>query len=187
MSRDAWKRFGGEGYRHYQVIEPGYKYNMMDIQAALGLHQLARWRRNWEKRKSIWQRYQRALATLPVTRPQDPEPQARHSYHLYTLRVDESCAGVSRDGFLEAMTRQNIGVGVHYLSIPEHPYYQRAFGWRPEDYPHAMRIGRETVSLPLSPKVTARDVGDVVRAVRRSVDARLPTKRTGSETSARGS
>ena len=79
--------------------------------------------------------------------------------------MDESRTGISRDDFLEAMTRQNIGVGVHYRSIPEHPYYRSTFGWRPEDYPNASRIGRQTVSLPLSPKLSDEDVEDVIRAV----------------------
>jgi dTDP-4-amino-4,6-dideoxygalactose transaminase len=84
--------------------------------------------------------------------------------------VDEVRTGISRDAFLEAMTAQNIGVGVHYRSIPEHPYYQERFGWRPEDYPHAMRIGRQTVSLPLSPKLSDCDVEDVVDSVRSIVE-----------------
>ena len=85
----------------------------------------------------------------------------RHCFHRISAQ-----AGISRDAFLEGMTRQNIGVGVHYLSIPEHPYYQDRFGWQPEDYPHATRIGRQTVSLPLSPKLTAGDVADVIKATR---------------------
>ncbi len=85
---------------------------------------------------------------------------------LYTVLVDETRAGISRDAFLDVMTEWKIGVGVHYLSIPEHPYYQRAFGWMPEDYPNAMRIGRQTVSLPLSPGLTDEDVDDVIAAVK---------------------
>ncbi|RMG89607.1 MAG: DegT/DnrJ/EryC1/StrS family aminotransferase, partial [Chloroflexi bacterium] len=152
MSKDAWRRFSDEGYKHYYVTECGFKYNMMDIQAAIGIHQLARVEANWQRRQEIWQMYQQAFADLPVGRPAEPEPDTRHAYHLYTLLIDESRCGLSRDTFLEAMTAHNIGVGVHYLSIPEHPFYQERFGWRPEAYPHAMKIGRQTVSLPLSPK-----------------------------------
>ena len=90
----------------------------------------------------------------------------RGAHHLYTILVDPARAGIERDAFLDAMTRQNIGVGVHYLSIPEHPYYQKVFGWRAMDYPNAMRIGRQTVSLPLSAKLTDEDADDVVAAVR---------------------
>jgi len=166
MSHDAWKRFSEEGFKHYQVVECGFKYNMMDIQAALGLHQLARVDTQWLRRQTLWARYNAAFADLPVERPADPAPATRHAYHLYTLRVDPNRAGIERDAFLEAMTARRIGVGVHYLSVPEHPYYQHTYGWKPTDYPHAMRIGRETVSLPLSAKLTDADADDVVAAVR---------------------
>ncbi|HMM46051.1 MAG TPA: DegT/DnrJ/EryC1/StrS family aminotransferase [Candidatus Macondimonas sp.] len=166
MSHDAWKRFSDSGYRHYQVVECGFKYNMMDLQAAIGLHQLARVEASWQRRRAIWARYQDAFADLPVTRPAESDPRSRHAHHLYTLLVDEARCGRTRDAFLEHMTAQRIGVGVHYLSLPEHPYYQDRLGWRPEDNPNAMRIGRQTVSLPLSPALTDTDVEDVIAAVR---------------------
>lgn len=166
MSKDAWKRFGDEGYKHYQVVAPGFKYNMMDLQAAIAIHQLARVEANWRRRQEIWHRYDAAFADLPVEIPAPPEPDTRHALHLYTILVDEARAGLSRDEFLNGMTRHNIGVGVHYLAVPEHPYYRETFGWRVEDYPHSMRIGRQTVSLPLSPKLTDDDVSDVITAVR---------------------
>ena len=169
MSKDAWKRFGDEGHKHYFVVECGFKYNMMDIQAAIGLHQLKDVEANWLRREQIWQQYQAAFADLPLGLPAPPEENTRHAYHLYTILVDETRAGISRDAFLDAMTAENIGVGVHYLSIPEHPYYQQTFGWRPEDYPHAMRIGRQTVSLPLSAKLSDDDVADVIHAVKKSL------------------
>lgn len=166
MSKDAWHRFGDAGYKHYQVVECGFKYNMMDIQAAIGLHQLARVESNWIRRHKIWNTYQNAFADLPVARPADPEQETRHAYHLYMLLIDEARTGISRDAFLDAMTKENIGVGVHYLSIPEHPYYQQRFGWRPDDYPNAMRLGRQTVSLPLSAKLEDSDVERIIHAVR---------------------
>ncbi len=165
MSHDAWKRYSDEGYKHYQVVECGFKYNMMDLQAAIGIHQLARVDQNWFRRREIWNYYNQALSELPVGLPSDPEPWIRHAYHLYTILIDPVHAGIERDQFLEAMTRENIGVGVHYLSIPEHPYYQSTFDWKPEDYPNAMCIGRKTVSLPLSPKLYTQDRQDVVQAV----------------------
>lgn len=165
MSRDAWKRFSDEGYKHYQVVECGFKYNMMDLQAAIGIHQLERVERNWIRRSEIWQRYNQAFAELPLILPTPPEPDTRHAYHLYTVLVDEEHTGISRDAFLDAMTTHRVGVGVHYLSVTEHPYYQHTYGWRAEDCPHAMRIGRQTVSLPLSPKLTDDDVSYVIEAV----------------------
>lgn len=166
MSHDAWRRFSDSGYRHYQVVECGFKYNMMDLQAAIGLHQLARVEASWLRRRAIWDRYQAAFADLPVTRPADPEPDTRHAHHLYTLLIDTARCGCTRDAFLEHMTAQRIGVGVHYLSLPEHPYYQQRLGWHPEDMPSAWRIGQQTVSLPLSPALSDADVDDVIAAVR---------------------
>ena len=165
LSSDAWGRFSDQGYRHYLVTDCGFKYNMMDLQAAIGLHQLERVERNWERRHRLWRLYDEGLASLPLDLPAPPEPRTRHALHLYTVLVDVSRAGVSRDRFLEEMTARGIGVGVHYLSIPEHPYYRARFGWSPEGYPEAMRIGRQTVSLPLSPSMSEADVHEVVAAV----------------------
>lgn len=169
MSKDAWKRFSDEGFKHYQVVECGFKYNMTDLQGAIGIHQLQRVETYWKRRHEIWNRYNEAFADLPLGLPADPEPDTRHAYHLYTILVDEVKTGISRDAFLNAMTAQNIGVGVHYLSIPEHPYYQRTYGWKPEEFPNAMSIGRQSVSVPISAKLTESDVNDVIRAVRRII------------------
>jgi len=165
MSKDAWKRFGDEGYKHYQVVECGFKYNMMDMQAVIGIQQLKRIDAYWQRRQQIWEHYQTAFANLPVTLPAPVEPDTKHAHHLYTLRIDDKKAGILRDDFLNRMTANNIGVGVHYMSIPEHPYYQKTFGWKPENYPVAATIGRETVSLPLSAKLNDEDVRDVIAAV----------------------
>ncbi len=169
MSKDAWRRFSDDGYKHYQVTEAGFKYNMMDLQAAIGIPQLRRLEVNAHRREEIWRHYDLALAAFPIALPAPAEPRTRHARHLYTILVDEARTGVARDAFMNAMTRENIGVGVHYLSIPEHPYYQKTFGWRPEAFPHATRIGRQTVSLPLSAKMSDKDVDDVVKAVQRSL------------------
>jgi dTDP-4-amino-4,6-dideoxygalactose transaminase len=167
MSKDAWKRFSDSGWVHYQVVEAGFKYNMMDIQAAIGIHQLQRVEKNWERRQEIWNRYHEAFRSLPIGLPADVEPNTRHAYHLYTIMVDEKKCGIARDAFLSAIQAQGIGVGVHYVAIPEHPFYQKTFAWKPEQYPHATQIGRETVSLPIGPKLTDTDVADVIEAVRR--------------------
>ena len=165
MSKDAWRRFSDKGYKHYEVVTAGFKYNMMDLQAAIGIHQLERVERYWQRRRVIWERYNEAFRHLPIRLPADPETEIRHAYHLYTILIDEHSAQINRDAFLAAMTAHNIGVGVHYMSIAEYPYYQRKYGWRPEDYPQAMRIGRQTVSLPLSARLSDQDVGDVISAV----------------------
>lgn len=166
MSKDAWHRFGDAGYKHYQVVESGFKYNMMDLQAAIGIHQLARVQTNWKRREAVWSRYQAALADLPIILPAAPEVDTRHAHHLYTIQIDQQACGMERDAFLDAMTATHIGVGVHYLSVPEHPYYQQRFGWKPERWPNAMRIGRQTVSLPISPKLSDVELDHVIQSVR---------------------
>jgi dTDP-4-amino-4,6-dideoxygalactose transaminase len=167
MSRDAWKRFTADGYSHYQVVEAGFKYNMMDLQAAIGIHQLKRVLPYHARREQVWKRYDEAFAQLPVGLPARPAPHTVHGYHLYTLLIDEAACGVSRDGFLNAMTAQGIGVGVHYLSVPEYTYYQERFGWKPDAWPHGTRIGRQTVSIPITARLSDSDVDDVITAVHR--------------------
>jgi dTDP-4-amino-4,6-dideoxygalactose transaminase len=169
MSKDAWKRFSDDGYKHYQVVNAGFKYNMPDLAAAIGIHQLKKVDAYWVRRQEIWQRYNEAFRGLPVETPADPAPDTKHAYHLYTLLIDEAAAGVSRDEVLTRMTRHNVGVGVHYQAIPEHPFYQQTFGWRPEHVPNAAEIGRRTMSIPLSAKLTDEDVADVIAAVRDAV------------------
>ncbi|MSR13142.1 MAG: DegT/DnrJ/EryC1/StrS family aminotransferase [Gammaproteobacteria bacterium] len=164
MDRDAWTRFSDSGYKHYYVVECGFKYNMMDLQAAIGLHQLAKIEAHWQRRRVIWERYQTAFANLPAQLPAVTAPNTRHGLHLYTVLLDPT-APLSRDEFLAEMTRHRIGVGVHYLCLAEHPYYQERFGWRPEDYPHATAAGRCTVSLPLGPKLLDADIEDVISCV----------------------
>jgi len=172
LSKDAWRRYGDRGFVHYDVQECGFKYNMMDLQAAIGLCQLERIEAGWRRRHEIWTRYQSAFAPLPVERPAALEDESRHGLHLYTLLIDEAAAGLERDAFLDRMQALKIGTGVHYRAIPEHRYYRERFGWRVDDYPNARRIGRQTISLPLSPRLSERDVESVIDAVREVLGAR---------------
>ncbi|MEO8959071.1 MAG: DegT/DnrJ/EryC1/StrS family aminotransferase, partial [Rudaea sp.] len=112
MSKDAWHRFGDAGYKHYQVVEAGFKYNMMDLQAALGIHQLARVEANWLRRREIWNRYMQVFADLPIGLPAPSAQDIRHAHHLFTIMIDEALCGISRDAFLDAMNRRGIGTGV---------------------------------------------------------------------------
>ncbi|MCJ7581981.1 MAG: DegT/DnrJ/EryC1/StrS family aminotransferase [Candidatus Aminicenantes bacterium] len=165
MSKDAWKRFSDEGYKHYQVVNSGFKYNMMDIQASLGIHQLPRVDTNWKRRKEIWDRYDEAFAHLPVFIPLPTETHVRHSYHLYTLLLDIERLKITRDQFLEEMTQHNIGVGVHYLALHLHSFYKNKFHYRRGDFPNAEWISDRTCSIPLSAKLSDTDVEDVIKAV----------------------
>lgn len=167
MDKDAWKRFSDEGYRHYQVVHAGFKYNMMDIQAALGIHQLKRVEKYWNHRQSVWERYNDAFNDLPCLIPAEPEPESRHAYHLYTPLIEIDKIGKKRDWVLEALTAENIGVGVHYLPLHLHPFYQKTFGWKEGDFPRAEWIGERTLSLPLSAALSEKDVEDVICAFRK--------------------
>ena len=171
MSQDAWRRYSDDGYRHYQVVECGFKYNMTDMQAAIGIHQLARIAENWLRRERIWQRYMDAFSHLPLGLPAPIERNTRHAYHLFTVRIDDRRVGIDRDEFMRRLTQRNIGVGVHYLSIPEHRVYRERFGWSSGDFPEAWRFGQETLSLPLSAGLSDDDVEDVITAVREIAEA----------------
>ena len=167
MSKDAWKRFSDEGYKHYEVTFPGFKYNMTDLQAALGIHQLARIERNWKRRDEIWARYDEAFARLPLERPAAMAPGVVHARHLYTVLLDTEAIGKSRDRMLDELIQLNVGTGVHYTALHLHRYYRERFGFHEGMFPHAERIGQRTLSLPLSAKLTDEDVGDVIDALHR--------------------
>ena len=177
LSADAWTRFSDDGFKHYEVLEPGFKFNMMDLQAALGLHQLDRLEANLIRRQEIWTRYDRAFGDLPVVRPSPEKPGTRHARHLYTLLLDIERLSAGRDEVQLALHRQHIGTGVHYRALHLHRYYRETFGYLPGDLPNAEWISNRTLSLPLSPKLTDEDVEDVIFAVRRTV-AHFARKRT---------
>lgn len=166
LSADAWSRFSDEGYKHYEVVEPGFKYNMMDLQAALGVHQLARVEANLERRREIWRRYDEAFADLPLRTPPAEQPGTRHARHLYTVLLDLERLDRTRDEALLDLHGRNIGSGVHYRALHLHPYYREAGGYASGDFPNAEWISERTMSLPLSPKLTDEDVEDVIDAVR---------------------
>jgi dTDP-4-amino-4,6-dideoxygalactose transaminase len=165
MDRDAYRRFSESGYKHYQVVAPGFKYNMTDIQAALGIHQLKRIESSWKRRNEIWHRYQESLSGLPIHLPAKDEPATRHARHLYTILVYEEECGKTRDQVMQELHALKIGTGVHYIPVHEHPYYRDTFGFTPGSFPHAEKIGRGTLSIPLSAKLSDQDVADVISAL----------------------
>jgi len=168
MTRDAWHRFNDEGFKHYDVIYPGYKYNMMDIQAALGIHQLERVEINAVRRRAIWNRYNKAFRSLPVITPSDKLlPGDQHGYHLYTVLLEIEKVKINRDQFLQALHKENIGTGVHYKALHLHPYYSKTYGYGRGAFPNAEYVSDRTVSLPLSAKLTDDDIENVISAVSR--------------------
>jgi dTDP-4-amino-4,6-dideoxygalactose transaminase len=166
LSRDAWKRYSDSGFKHYEVVYPGFKYNMTDIQASLGIHQLGRVEENLKIRERHWARYDTGFADLPVNLPPPPEPGTRHARHLYTLLLDLDRIGLTRDEFMNRLQAENIGCGVHFVALHLQKYYRETYGFQPEDYPVSTAASQRTVSLPLSAKLTDQDAEDVVNAVR---------------------
>ena len=166
MSRDAWKRYSDTGYRHYEVVAPGFKYNLTDLQAAIGLQQLPHIETWLERREAIWRRYDHAFADLPIGRPAPVADDVRHARHLYAVLIDPDRCGIDRDTFMLRMHERNIGTGVHYMAAHLHAFYRDSYGYRPSDFPNATWISQRTVSIPLSPHLSEEDVEDVVDAVR---------------------
>jgi len=165
MNKDAWKRFSSSGYQHYQVIYPGFKYNMMDIQASLGIHQLGKVEKRWKRRLEIWNKYNEAFRGLPCFIPAPFEEDTKHGLHLYTLLLDIDKLKVDRDFVLQALAKENIGTGVHYISLHLQPFYQQTYGYHKSDFPNAEWISDRTISVPLSAKLTDKDVEDVINGV----------------------
>jgi len=168
LSLGAWQRFSDAGYRHYEVEEPGFKFNMTDIQAAVGLHQLPHLDEWIDARARVWERYDTLLADLALETPRAPAPGTRHARHLYQVLVRPDAA-VSRDQLMTSLTQRKIGVGVHYRACHLHPYYRDRYGLAPEQFPVATDISDRTLSLPLSPDLSEDDILDVVDALAASV------------------
>lgn len=166
MSADAWRRYSDEGFVHYQVEEPGFKYNLTDLAASIGLVQLDRLEAWWRRRLELWEFYARELADLPLWLPEPAPPGVRHGLHLFTCQIDEQRTRVARDEVIRGLHELRIGSGVHYTALHLHPYYQRTGGYRRGDFPNAEWLGDHTFSIPLSAGLRDEDAADVVRALR---------------------
>lgn len=164
LSLGAWQRFSDAGFRHYEVVRPGFKYNMTDLQAAMGVHQLPHLDQWIDRRAELWERYDDLLQGLPLRTPAPAEPNTRHARHLYQVLLGPD-APLTRDELLEALTQRNIGTGVHYRGVHLHPFYRDTYGLSPDAFPVATFISEQTLSLPLSPKISESDQDDVVRAL----------------------
>jgi dTDP-4-amino-4,6-dideoxygalactose transaminase len=165
MSRDAWKRYGPDGSWFYEVEEPGFKYNMTDIQAAMGLAQLRKLERFQARRRQVVSAYNRGLQALEALELPVERVQVDHAWHLYALRLRPGVLRIGRDRFIQELTARNIGTSVHFIPIHLHPYYRRKYGHKPDDFPVAYDAYQRLVSLPLHPMLSDADVSDVVGAV----------------------
>jgi len=169
ISKHAWERYAAEGFQPYDVVYPGYKCNMMDLQAAIGIHQLARVEENLKRREEIWARYDAAFADLEEVQTPAPFSEGRHARHLYTLLIRPETLRIDRLGFARALHAENIGTGIHFLPLHLTQYYRKRLGFREGDFPNAEFIGARTLSLPLSAGLSDQDVEDVIAAVHRIV------------------
>jgi dTDP-4-amino-4,6-dideoxygalactose transaminase len=165
MSRDAWNRYEAEGSWYYEVTRPGFKYNMMDIQAALGLHQLRKLPSFRARRLAIIERYNAAFSGREEFQTPAHRPEVEHAWHLYVLRLNSELLGLSRQQFIQELKKRNIATSVHFIPIHIHAYYRDKYDYAPDDLPVTYREYQRMVSLPLSPKMQDQDVEDVIEAV----------------------
>lgn len=165
LSKDAWKRYSNAGFQHYLVDAPGYKYNMSDIQAALGVEQLKKCDALMHKRAEKVRIYREQLQDLPL-RFQEAIPDIIHAHHLFMVRLELPALNCSRDQVLEKLHQAGIGCAVHFIPVHEHPYYQRHFGPIHTEVPQATAAGQDLLSLPLYPDLSADNQERVIDTLR---------------------
>jgi dTDP-4-amino-4,6-dideoxygalactose transaminase len=169
ISRDAWKRYGTEGYRHWEILYPGYKYNMFDLQGALVGSQLRKIEAFYQRRVALKARLDAGLSDLAEIVRLGERPGITHAYHLYPIVLRAEMLRAERDVIMNAIQAENVGIGVHFRAVHLHPYYQQTFGFRRGDFPHAEHYSDHTISLPLYPRMSDGDADDVVAAVRKVI------------------
>jgi perosamine synthetase len=166
LSHDAWKRYSGSGTWDYRILEPGYKYNLTDTAAAIGIHQLARAEKMRRAREAVARQYRRELAsTEELELPPDP-PDRIHAWHLFPIRLRLERLALDRNIFVEELKKAGIGCSVHWRPLHLHPYYKKNFGWRTADLPAATSLWPRLLSLPIFPGLKKDEIGHIVRAVK---------------------
>jgi dTDP-4-amino-4,6-dideoxygalactose transaminase len=165
ISRDAWKRYMADGSWYYEIVAPGFKYNLTDLAAGLGLAQLRKVDAMWERRQAIARRYDAAFADLAELQRPTHDPAEQHAWHLYMLRLHLDRLAIDRAELVAALKRRQIGASVHFIPLHVHPYYRDTYGYRPDDFPIAWREYQREVSLPIYSRMTDADVDDVIAAV----------------------
>lgn len=164
ISRDAWKRYTAEGSWYYEITAPGYKYNMPDVLAAIGLAQLRKVEAMRERREAIARQYDAAFEGRPEFDGPSMHGDIVHAWHLYMLRLRDGASPVSRDRFVEELKSRNIGASVHFIPLHTHPYYRLTYGYQPSDFPAAVQEYRREISLPIYSRMTDADVRSVIDA-----------------------
>jgi len=170
ISKDAWNRYSDKGSIHWQILEPGFKYNMTDIQASLGLHQIKKLDNFIETRERYTKIYNEAFKDIPEIKTPSEIEDIKHSRHLYIIMLDLEKLKIDRDEFIRLMKEKGIGTGVHFISLHLQPYYKEKFGFQENDFPNAKHVSDRIVSLPLYPKMTVNNVQRVVDAVKNIIN-----------------
>lgn len=170
MNLNAWKRYKKGGSWYYEILNPGYKYNMFDIQAALGLRQLDKLESMQDIREEYARMYNDAFKDMPEIITPVEIPGNRHPWHLYVIQVNDELLKINRDGFINELSKENIGTSVHFIPVHLHPYYRETYGYKEGDFPAAERMFERIISLPLYPRMKKQDVEDVIDAVRGIVE-----------------
>ena len=166
LSRDAWNRYAAQGSWYYEILAPGFKYNLTDIAAALGIAQLHKSERFWKVRDRYAALYEEGFRDLPEIICPRPAEHVQHAWHLYVVQLDLERLCIGRNEFVQLLQQEQIGCSVHFIPLHLHPYYRNTWGYRPEDLPIATAVYQRTVSLPLYPKMSEGDVLRVVKIVR---------------------
>jgi dTDP-4-amino-4,6-dideoxygalactose transaminase len=169
ISKDAWKRYTAEGSWYYEILYPGYKYNLTDIAAAIGIEQLKKCTHFGEIRQRYAALYNEGFQDVPAVITPHVAPDVRHAWHLYVIQLDLEQLRISRDEFITLLKQEDIGTSVHFIPLHLHPYYRDTFGYRPEDFPTASAVFERIVSLPIYTKMTEADVERVIETVKRLV------------------
>ncbi len=166
MTKDAWKRFSSNGYQHYSISDIGFKNNMTDIAASMGIVQLKDLGKNWTKRKALWNRYFLKLEKLPIKVLKKAPQNIKHAYHLFPIFVSKKRSGITRDELIKQLHKRNIGSGVHYKSIASYPFYVKKLKLKKNELKKSIEFGNETLSLPISAKLSFRDIDYVIDAIK---------------------
>ena len=169
ISLDAWDRYTDKGSWYYEIISPGYKYNLTDIAAALGVEQLKRCDEFYRARQRIAGHYREGFADLAEIQVPTCQPDVQHSWHLYIIQLNLDRLKINRRDFIKALKSQSIGTSVHFIPLHLHPFYRDSLGYKPEDCPQASAVFERIVSLPIYPKMTDDDVRRVIGAVKKLV------------------
>lgn len=170
LSADAWNRYSAHGFKPYEAIYPGYKINMTDMQASLGLPQLRNINKSAKNRIKVWQEYQKAFSKIDsLIIPAPEEPNTVHARHLYALVLKPEMFKIDRNKFVAALQEEGIGCGVHFIPVHLHEYYRKTFGYKPGDFPVSEKIGLNIFSLPIYPTMSKKDIGDVIKAITKLV------------------